>query len=95
LCFRSITTLADVPKNKLKFSVGASPFAFGSFWVCKGIGPPWPGADWAILGLIVPHAAVALTLVPVCRGLHRGRAERFSTVQKEGADRRRSGRSAS
>ncbi len=59
--------LASVPENTLKFGVGVLLSAFGTFWVGEGIGLPWPGEDWAVLGLILAFLAIALTLVPVCR----------------------------
>ncbi|MDP9097312.1 MAG: hypothetical protein M3N26_12295 [Pseudomonadota bacterium] len=71
--------LSSVPENTLKFGVGVLLSAFGSFWVGEGIGLAWPGADWAILGLITAFATVALWLVPLCRRLHRRRTDRPST----------------
>ncbi len=59
--------LANVPENALKFVVGVLLSAFGSFWVGEGIGIEWPGADWAILGLIAGFLAVALLAVASCR----------------------------
>jgi uncharacterized membrane protein len=63
--------LAMLPENALKFGVGVLLSAFGSFWVGEGIGLAWPGADWAILGLIAMYLVIALALVPVCQRLHR------------------------
>ncbi len=59
--------LARVPENLLKFTVGVLLSAFGTFWVGEGIGLVWPGADWAILGLLVGYLLVALAMVVVCR----------------------------
>jgi uncharacterized membrane protein len=58
--------LAIVPENTIKFGVGVLLSAFGSFWVGEGIGLAWPGADWAILGLVVLYLVVAFALVPMC-----------------------------
>lgn len=63
--------LANVPENALKFGVGVMLSAFGAFWIGEGIGLQWPGADWAIFGLIAAFLFVSLTLVPWCRRLHR------------------------
>src|SRR2546427_5833181 len=57
--------LARVPENTLKFAVGVMLSAFGVFWTGEGLGVPWPGEDFAILGfsalfLIIAVAAVAL-----------------------------------
>ena len=59
--------LASVPENTLKFFVGVLLSAFGTFWFGEGIGLRWPGADWAIAGLIAAFLAVALLTVPLCR----------------------------
>ncbi len=59
--------LANVPENALKFVVGVLLSAIGSFWVGEGIGIDWPGADWAILGLIAGFLGVALLAVASCR----------------------------
>ena len=61
--------LANVPENALKFGVGVMLAAFGTFWVGEGVGIAWPGADWALLGLIAAFLLVAVALVPVCRRL--------------------------
>lgn len=65
--------LSNVPENALKFGVGVMLSAFGTFWVGEGIGLQWPGADWAIPGLIAVFLLVALMLVNRCRRLHRPR----------------------
>lgn len=59
--------LARVPENSLKFVVGVLLCAFGCFWFGEGIGIGWPGADWAILELIVGFLVVAIGCVPLCR----------------------------
>jgi Ca2+/H+ antiporter, TMEM165/GDT1 family len=59
--------LARVPENTLKFLVGVLLSAFGTFWVGEGLGLPWPGDDWSILGLIAAFLAAALLCVPLCR----------------------------
>lgn len=66
--------LARVPENTLKFGVGGMLAAFGTFWVGEGIGLEWPGADWALLALIVAFLLIALVLVPVCSRLRDTRA---------------------
>jgi uncharacterized membrane protein len=63
--------LANVPENTLKFGVGVMLSAFGAFWVGEGIGRQWPGADWALLGLIAAFLLVALALVPARRWMRR------------------------
>jgi Ca2+/H+ antiporter, TMEM165/GDT1 family len=52
--------LASIPENSLKFVVGILLAAFGTFWVGKGLGISWPGADWAILGLAIGFLLVAV-----------------------------------
>ena len=74
--------LAMVPENTLKFGVGVLLSAFGSFWVGEGIGLAWPGADWAILGLIVVYLVIAVLLVPLCLRLHRLREVRSKVPVK-------------
>jgi uncharacterized membrane protein len=64
--------LARVPENTLKFVVGVLLSAFGTFWVGEGAGFAWPGSDLAIPGLMAAYLAIALCLVPVCRGRARG-----------------------
>ena len=76
--------LAMVPENTLKFGVGVLLSAFGTFWVGEGIGLTWPGADWALLGLIVVYLLSALALVPLCQRLHRLREARMGFAPKAG-----------
>jgi uncharacterized membrane protein len=59
--------LANVPENTLKFGVGVMLSAFGVFWTCEGLGAPWPGADWALFGLVGAFLVVALALVALVR----------------------------
>lgn len=59
--------LSTIPENTLKFVVGVLLAAFGTFWFGEGIGIKWPGADWAILGLVAGFLVVALLTVPLCR----------------------------
>lgn len=59
--------LANVPENALKFGVGVLLAAFGTFWVGEGVHLVWPGADWAILSLILSYFVIAHLLVWVCR----------------------------
>lgn len=59
--------LSRVPENTLKFVVGVMLSAFGVFWTSEGIGAPWPGGDWALLGLVGAFLATALGLVALMR----------------------------
>jgi uncharacterized membrane protein len=66
--------LARVPKNTLKFVVGAMLAAFGIFWTGEGLGVAWPGSDLAIIAfaalfLAVGRAAVALARRPGAEAL--------------------------
>ncbi|MEW9622636.1 COG4280 domain-containing protein [Rhodanobacter geophilus] len=61
--------LARVPENLLKFAVGVLLCAFGTFWAGEGMGYVWPGADWAIPGLVGAFLAVSALGVPWCRRL--------------------------
>jgi Ca2+/H+ antiporter, TMEM165/GDT1 family len=66
--------LARVPENALKFAVGVMLSAFGVFWTGEGLGVPWPGGDFAIVGfaamfLAVSSAAVVLARRPKPRAL--------------------------
>jgi uncharacterized membrane protein len=59
--------LSRVPENSLKFAVGIMLSSFGVFWSAEGAGVSWPGADLAIVGLIVFLSAIAFGLVGVVR----------------------------
>ena len=71
--------LAKVPENALKFGVGVMLAAFGTFWVGEGLGLEWPGADGAIIELMIVFLLVALGLVKLCqrvrRAAHKERGE--------------------
>jgi uncharacterized membrane protein len=59
--------LARVPENTLKFAVGTLLSAFGVFWTGEGLGVPWPGADFAILGIAALFLLVALAIIELVR----------------------------
>ncbi len=59
--------LSRVPENTMKFSVGLMLAAFGIFWSVEGTGIVWPGADLAILGILVFLALISFALVAVFR----------------------------
>ena len=59
--------LTRVPENTLKFGVGVMLTAFGIFWSAEGAGITWPGADVALLGLIVFVVVLSFSLVALVR----------------------------
>lgn len=59
--------LSRVPENTMKFVVGVMLCAFGTFWGAEGAGASWPGADLAILALILLYGGVALLLAAALR----------------------------
>ena len=59
--------LSRVPENTLKFVVGIMLCGFGTFWAGEGVGLDWPGADLAILGLLVVYALAAGVLIALLR----------------------------
>ena len=59
--------LARVPENTLKFAVGTLLSAFGVFWTGEGLGVPWPGADFAIVGIAALFLLVALAIIEFVR----------------------------
>jgi uncharacterized membrane protein len=59
--------LARVPENTMKFAVGILLSAFGVFWTGEGLGVPWPGADFAILGIAALFLLVALAIIELVR----------------------------
>ena len=62
--------LSRVPENTLKFAVGLLLASFGTFWAGEGVGVAWPGADGAILGLLLLYTLVALGYVALLRRQH-------------------------
>jgi uncharacterized membrane protein len=66
--------LSKVPENSMKFVVGALLTGFGVFWCAEGLGAPWPGGDWAILGLVTLYLAAGLALAAWVRGRLAARA---------------------
>ncbi len=52
--------LARVPENTLKFAVGVLLTSFGTFWGAEGAGARWPGADLALLVVIIGVLVFAL-----------------------------------
>ena len=67
--------LARVPENALKFAVGVTLCALGTFWIGDGGGIAWPGADFSLLALAASFLVVALITVRLCRSVS-GRSER-------------------
>jgi len=63
--------LGNIPENALKFGVGILLAAFGTFWVGEGVHIEWPGADWAIIALIVGYFIFAHVLLMICKTLPR------------------------
>lgn len=63
--------LGNIPENALKFGVGILLAAFGTFWVGEGVHIEWPGADWAIVGLIVGYFIFAHVLLMLCKAQQR------------------------
>ncbi len=52
--------LSRVPENTLKFTVGVMLTSFGTFWAGEGVGIDWPGAEAALVALIVLTVAWSL-----------------------------------
>ena len=59
--------LSRVPENSLKFAVGGLLTGFGVFWCSEGLNAPFPGGDWAILGLVAAFLLVGLGLASIVR----------------------------
>jgi uncharacterized membrane protein len=59
--------LSRVPENTLKFMVGGLLTGFGVFWCSEGLNAPFPGGDWAILGLVGLFLLLGLGLARLVR----------------------------
>jgi len=59
--------LTRVPENTMKFVVGVMLCAFGTFWGAEGAGVSWPGADLAIVVLVLLYGCVAVILAAALR----------------------------
>ena len=59
--------LSRVPENALKFGVGILLSGFGTFWSGEGLGIPWPGGDWMLIGLIFAFLIASLVTIPIAR----------------------------
>jgi uncharacterized membrane protein len=59
--------LSRVPENTMKFVVGVMLCAFGTFWGAEGAGVSWPGADLAIVVLVLLYGCVAVMLAAALR----------------------------
>lgn len=74
--------LSSVPENTLKFAVGLLLSTFGLFWAVEGLGLftatkeslEWPGADWAILGILITWSVLSRLAVAGLRQLPAARA---------------------
>jgi uncharacterized membrane protein len=62
--------LSRVPENALKFSVGLLLTTFGTFWAGEGAGVSWPGADGALLAILVFLAVASYAAVRTLRRQH-------------------------
>jgi len=69
--------LAMVPENTLKYVVGLLLTTFGTFWAVEGLGYfapvgveiAWPGADWALLGILLAWFVITRIGVALMRPL--------------------------
>ncbi|MGC8487365.1 MAG: COG4280 domain-containing protein [Clostridia bacterium] len=55
--------LTKVPENVMKFIVGVMLTTFGTFWAGEALGVRWPGADLALLGLVIIWLVLSQGLV--------------------------------
>ncbi|ASU41405.1 hypothetical protein hmeg3_11940 [Herbaspirillum sp. meg3] len=74
--------LGNIPENALKFCVGILLAAFGTFWVGEGVHIEWPGADWAIVALIVGYFIFAHVLLMICKAQPRADTPAVKKVKK-------------
>ena len=56
-----------IPRSLLQLIVGVLLTTFGTFWALEGLGVEWPGADAAILGLLILYGATALFYITLER----------------------------
>lgn len=81
--------LAMVPENTLKYIVGLLLTTFGTFWAVEGLGffapagtsIAWPGADWALPGILLAWFAITRIGVALLRPLGRGIAGSASVTR--------------
>ncbi len=73
--------LSRVPENAMKFSVGLMLTTFGVFWAGEGAGIDWPGADGAILAILVLLTLYSLVQV---RWLSHYRTRRLAVSAAKG-----------
>ena len=59
--------LSRVPENTLKFGVGVMLSSFGVFWTGEGLGVEWPGADLALLVLVVAFLVTGIATASLLR----------------------------
>jgi uncharacterized membrane protein len=60
-------TVRRIPRSLLQLIVGVLLTTFGTFWALEGLGVDWPGADAAILGLLILYGATALFYITLER----------------------------
>jgi uncharacterized membrane protein len=68
--------LAQIPENAMKFAVGLMLTSFGVFWIGEGLGTEWPGADLALLGILLVLTLSAFVMVRWLRGASVAATER-------------------
>ena len=56
-----------IPRSALQLVVGLLLTGFGTFWGAEGLGVDWPGADAAILGLLLLYATTAAIATALLR----------------------------
>ena len=60
-------TVRRIPRSLLQLIVGVLLTTFGTFWALEGLGVEWPGADAAIVGLLILYGATALVYISLER----------------------------
>ena len=60
-------TVRRIPRSLLQLIVGVLLTTFGTFWALESLGVEWPGADAAILGLLILYGATALVYITLER----------------------------